>query len=170
MRLCRFFVLFGDVYCPDAIVDNTDSLYPPAIDLFGFEDQNFLHEFPDDLCVQFLNVRVLAYQRKEIICVDGFLPCIGQKLFQLGGPFGQLSLLRLVCSRHFRKPLIADLALHAVFVNSLNQGIQFGNPSLGLVILTAAVPDLLFESLFRTLGNQLYELRLVVPGIIRDSL
>ena len=60
MRLCRFFVLFGDVYCPDAIVDNTDSLYPPAIDLFGFEDQNFLHEFPDDLCVQFLNVRVPA--------------------------------------------------------------------------------------------------------------
>ena len=76
MRLCRFFVLFGDVYCPDAIVDNADSLYPSAIDLFGFEDQNLLHEFPDDLCVQLLNVRVLAYQRKEIICVDGFLQCI----------------------------------------------------------------------------------------------
>ena len=84
MRLCRFFVLSGDVYCPDAIVDNTDSLHPPAIDLFGFEDQNLLHKFPDDLCVQLLNIRVLAYQRKEIICVDGFLPCIGQELFQFG--------------------------------------------------------------------------------------
>ena len=114
MRLCRFLVPFGYVYCPDAIVDNTDSLDPPAVDLFGFEDQNFLHEFPDDLCIQLPNVRVLAYQRKEIICVDGFLPCIGQELFQLGGPFGQLRLLCLVCSRHFRKPLIADLALHII--------------------------------------------------------
>lgn len=97
-----------------------------------FVNVNLLHEFPDDLSIQFSNVGVSSYQVEEVICIQGFFFFRRKQMLQFLDASLQLFLLGFVVGTHLRKTLIGNFTFHVILVKPLNNLIQFGDTLHGL--------------------------------------
>lgn len=122
-----------------------------SVNLFSLVDEDFLNKHTDNLCIEFLDVRISSNHRKEGINTKGLIFCVCHKALQFRNAMLQLPLLGFIGGGQLCKTLIGNLALNVVFIKPLDNAIEFGNTSLGyfkfLLTLTKIAFGLLLEFL-----------------------